>query len=501
MLNPRQPLFAGAAVSPASLLGVLGASFAFLLLVLAGGATAMFALLAFIAVLSLGMAFVIQGGWRTLNGVCVAMLALKFLLVSQLAKVALGEPGDRNLEQPLVTMGVLAVGSAALLIAAGVAQWVALRQPVMGPEWSEDKLRTAALLALLIGTGSYLVLKVAGGVRVGGVFGVLKQFLFLQGLAVALGTAWTVVHSRGRRLFSWLNGLPFGVQFAAGFIDAGRMHMIEPVLIVLLTAVAYGFRFRVMHFLSGLLAVLLAYFFLIPFGHLARTETRHETFSANLVATGAFLYENFSSGSGWRKFYTEYDESLEDLGNSYFDVPHGLLDRLSLIKPMDLLVTATLREGESGWETVTHGLEMLPPRILYPRKPAIGTGSLLGQKAGVLTDEDEGTQITFGFMADAFSSFGWAGVAIISFVIGLGFFTVYGKLVGPLAGNVWCVCLMAHFQHYFAENNIAAMVLTIAQQSLVFLAAYYGLKLACQYSPGRLLAAWRSPELAARNSA
>ncbi len=483
-----------------ALLWTLGGAFAFLALVLLGGAAVSYALLAFAAFLFLALAFGAQGGWRTLNGICVAMLALKFLLVSQVAKVILGEPGDHNLDQALITMGVLAVGSAALLAAALVARGFAFHRPVMVAEWDAEKLRSAALLALGIGTMSYLVLKVAGGVRIGGVFGVLKQFLFLQGLAVALGTAWTIVHYRGRRLFSWLNAVPFLIQFAAGFIDAGRMKMIEPVVLVLLTAVAYGFRFRWTHFAAGLAAVLFTGLFLIPFGHVARNQTRHESFAANLVETGAFLYENFATRAGWEKFYAEYDDSLDDLGNSYFDEPHGLLDRLSLIKPMDLLVDATLRGGESGWETVTHGLAMLPPRMLYPQKPPIGTGSMLGQKAGVLTDEDEGTQITFGFIADAFSSFGWAGAAIIPFVIGLGFFLVYGKLVGPLAGNVWCVGLAAHFQHYFAENNIAAMVLTIAQQSLVFLAAYYGLKLACQYSPARVLAAWRGPELAVRPS-
>lgn len=472
--------------SSAELLLVLGGALLLLLLQLLNGTEPLFALLVFAGLVISWAAVAVLGGWRNLPGFCVAILALKFLLISQVAKVAFGEPGNSNLEVPLISLGALVAGLFAMFVAALVYRLIPTGRPLMAAEWNPDSLRVTALVSLSLGLTSYLALELAGGIRIGGVFGVLKQLLFFQALSIAFGTAWTITQSRGRRLFSWLNGLPFGVQFVMGFVEAGRLKMLEPVLLVLLTAVAYRFRFRAAHFGFAAVAALVAYLFLIPFGALARSEIRDADFQRSLSLTGEFLRENFTSLAAWREFYHKYDETLEDTGFSYFDEPNGTLDRLSMIKPMDILVGATLAHGESGWETVSHGFKMLPPRFLYPQKPAFGTGTILGLKTGMLSEDDEGTQVSFGFIADAFSAFGWLGVAVIPFLIGLGFFLVYGKLVGGLHGNVWCVVMMAHFQHHFAESGVAALTLMICQQSLVFLASWLFLRLLLRAEPWRL---------------
>lgn len=465
----------------------------------ATGTPLAFALLVFAGLVAAGLTVAVLGGVTTLPGFCVAMLALKFLVVSQVSKTVLFEPATSNLSYPMTTIGALVIGMFGLLLAAWCTRLIGVRRVIIEGERDVDKLHAAAIVSLSIGLFSYLVVKLfaggeGGGIRVGGVFGILRQLSFFLGLSIALGTACTIVRSGGTRLFSWLNAIPFSVQFLMGFVDAGRMKMIEPVVLLLLTALAFGYRFRPRHGLAALVAVAFGYFFLIPFGHVARSETRDPDFERNIASTMEFLERHFVSREGWKQFYNQYDESLADLGNSYFDEPNGLLDRLSLIKPMDMLVAGTVEEGESGWETVSHGFKMLPPRKLYPQKPPIGTGTILGHRAGVLDESDNGTQVSFGFIADSFSSFGWLGVAVIPCLIGLGFFLVYGSLVGPLRDNVWCVSMMAHFQHYFAENSIAAMILTIFQQSIVFLFAYFLLKLVTHYWPSRGLAAYRDPD-------
>lgn len=480
--------------SPSKSLFVISGALLLLSVQLLVGTKPLFALMVFAGLIVSYATVMILGGWRSLSGFCLAMLCLKFLVISQLAKAAFGEAGDSNLDAPFVTIEAFLTGLIALMFAAIVCRLVPRGRPVMTAEWHEESLRFSALVSMSLGLTSFLVIALAGGIRIGGVFGVLKQFLFFQELAVAFGTAWTIQRSRGKRLFSWLNGLPFAVQFGMGFVNAGRLEMLEPVILVVLTAVAYRFHFRLAHFAVALVFGLIGYSFVIPFGALARTEIRDPDFHRTLTLTGTFLEDNFVSIRGWRDFYRRYHDTLEHTGFSYFNHPNGTLDRLSLIKPMDTLVAATLAHGESGWDTVAHGFEMLPPRILYPDKPAIGTGTYLGLKAGMLAEDDEGTQVSFGFIADAFSSFGWTGVAIIPFCIGLGFFLVYRKLAGPLKGNVWCVVMMSHFQHYFAETNIAGFILMICQQSLVFLASWLFLKFILQAEPWRALGLFSSRE-------
>jgi len=190
---------------------------------------------------------------------------------------------------------------------------------------------------------------------------------------------------------------------------------------------------------------------------------------------GEFMSSYFMSRSGWQDFSATYKtQQAEEV--SYYQRPDAALDRLSVIKPVDVLITATLRQGESGWETVTHGLKMLLPRKIYPQKPAIGSGNFLGLKAGLLTEDDFGTQVSFSIIGDAFSAFGWRGVALIPLVSCLSFFLIYRCLVGPVERNVWCIYFMVYFQHYFVELSIAGFTVCTFQQPFVFLATSWLLR-------------------------
>jgi hypothetical protein len=100
-------------------------------------------------------------------------------------------------------------------------------------------------------------------------------------------------------------------------------------------------------------------------------------------------------------------------------------------------------------------------RFLY-ENPA----NYLGRKAGLIEEDDGLTSVSFGFMADAFSAFGWPGAAAIPLALGICFFGLNRWMVGPLPGNVWCAFLFAAYQHEFAEFSASSLFSYVTYHNL-----------------------------------
>jgi hypothetical protein len=274
-------------------------------------------------------------------------------------------------------------------------------------------------------------------------------------------------------LFSVFNAVPFFVSFVFGVLYASKEGMFAPFLYLALAACAFKFTIRGVHLILFLGVALVATFIFYPFGQLARNEVRGFGFKDTIKESGRFMAGHFGSLDGFQEMLSaEANAPPEQDYYNYYRKPLGLLERMSLIKMADLLTAATLREGTSGWETVTHGFKMMVPRAIYPQKPVWNTGEILAQKVGMLAEDDESTQVSFGFIADAFSAFGWWGAVIIPFLLCLGFFLVYKYLLGALRQSIWGIFFAAQLQHAFTEATIASMTLTILYTPLMYVALH-----------------------------
>src|SRR5579859_7251488 len=96
---------------------LIGAFLLFALLISSGTSVA-FGFLIFLFVILSVLTINLLGGLATLSGICVAALALRIVLIPQVAKVAFWQPADSFLEVPVVTAGVLTLGMAGFLLAA-----------------------------------------------------------------------------------------------------------------------------------------------------------------------------------------------------------------------------------------------------------------------------------------------------------------------------------------------------------------------------------------------
>jgi hypothetical protein len=311
-----------------------------------------------------------------------------------------------------------------------------------------------------------------GVIRVGGAAGALRQLSFTSKLAVVFATAHALVRSRGRHAFSALNVAAMGLMFLGGLLTASKQMMFEPPLLFAVTAVAFRFAFRPVHLAAFLALGVLAQVVLFPFAQVARNFVRGYGLVQSVQHTSDFIAALARTGQPIVALHAAAaaDDFGAEEGLTYFHGAGGFIERFSMIKAMDILVTETLRDGASGWETIAHGFRMLVPRFLNPSKPAINTGNFLGHKAKMLGDNDEGTQVSFGFLADSFSAFRWWGAFLAPCLLMTAFVLVYRALTGPLERNAWCAFLVCDFQHSFAEQTIASMLISIVLAPLSFLA-------------------------------
>src|SRR5262245_9978532 len=89
---------------------VVGGALALLVFQLVSGTLQLYAELIFLFIVLSGVTVNLLGGFKSLSGVVVAFLSLKFVIISQIVKVFLWEPGDSRLEVPLETASILLLG-------------------------------------------------------------------------------------------------------------------------------------------------------------------------------------------------------------------------------------------------------------------------------------------------------------------------------------------------------------------------------------------------------
>ncbi|NDA65147.1 MAG: hypothetical protein EB141_00865 [Verrucomicrobia bacterium] len=455
----------------------LGFAVALFVLQVASGTNLLFAELVFIFTMLMAFTVNLLGGLHTVSGFCVAVLGLKTVVVSQVGKVAYWEPAHLELSEPVTTLLVLLCGLAGITVAGVLTRPFTVKKPLLAAFQDEPTLRVAAWLTSGIGLVSMLGMITMGAedgvIQVGGVAGILRQLSFTMKLAVVFSTAHTLVRSGGRKAFGWLNCATMGAMFMFGLLTASKQMMFEPPLLFAVTAIAFGYAFRPAHFAALVALGLLAQVVLFPFSQVARNFVRGYGIVQSVEHTSAFIDALVRTGQPIAQLHAavEVDENTSEQGLAYFHGASGFLERFSMVKAVDILVIETLHDGISGWETISHGFRMLVPRFLNPSKPAMNTGNFLGHKAKMLGDNDEGTQVSFGFIADSFSAFKWWGAFLVPCVLLTAFVLIYRTLTGSLERNVWCVFLMCDFQHSFTEHPIASLLISLVLAPL----SYYAL--------------------------
>lgn len=478
-LNPTASFPSVGASRP---LYLLGAALLLLVLQLLSGTGAVYALLVFALLVVTYAAVSWAGGLESLFGIAIFYLLFQHVLIAQLAKLFFWEPADAPLRQPVTTMGVYVIGMASIALGARLADLLANHSrrrlgPLFITEMRSSRLLWMSILCTIFSTALILAAHTTGtdaktgGAVQGGVLGPLKQVGLLGPLAIASGTAYMIKTSGGRRSFGLVNGIPIAVHIATAILGANREAAVNPLIIFVLTCIAFRYRFRPKHYALLIACAYIANFIIFPYALIARGVVRTGVFEENVSRSAGMMIEIIQDPFKYRNQVDQLNakRSREVSQFDYYAHSSPILDRYTVLSWSDAVVDATVNHGETGWETITPGFAASLPRFLNPDKPFVQSGNFLAhrEKGLMLNRKDHTTGITLGFFADAFSSFGWLGISVIPCLVIFCLMTVYCLLIDVrIWGNVLMLSLLTQIVWGFSEGTIADMILLCLVGSL-----------------------------------
>lgn len=422
---------------------------------------ALFCLLTYLAIKE-------AGGIATMTGFCVFYLAFQNVLISQIAKVVFWDPADHKLQQPVTTIEVYVCVMAGIYLAAVVARRMGTlrRQPLFPPITDPTRLMWIAYIS----TALYVFLTVyvtrgttdaeTGAHNFGGLAGILQQFSFL-GFAVVSSTAYIITASRGRRSLGLVNLIAISIPFLSGILGASREGITSAVVLYFVTCFAFRFRFRLINYAVLIGGACFAQYILFPYALYAREFVRTPDIQKNIQRASSILLDVISDPVRYQKMQQKSSRDYRtELVYEYYDKPEPSLDRYTLIKITDGLVDATLRDGNTGADTIMPGITMPIPRFFLPDKPFMSVGNLVAHREpGLIGKEDHTTGITTGFAGDAFGSYSWVGAVLIPFLLMLGWFCgLRYTTQDSLEKNIFALALFLQTANNLSASSIAPLM-------------------------------------------
>lgn len=410
-------------------------------------------------------AYSAAGGFRTVYGLGILAMAIEHIWASQFGALWFHTPPEKHLSVPIATMSMYCVGMASI----GVGVWIGTRlplligkRPLFGPIPDDAyTLRNMAIAGTLFAFFRLALMMTSKGAT-GGIIGPIK-FLISDDFVIACGTAATVVGSKGRRSLGILNITPMLPYFALSFVGASRGGMIALLVTYVVTALAYGYRFKPQHVVTVIIFALILEKIIFPWAAVARNYVRGESGAISQTSKGLSLLVEACSPESFREKYLHIpntDPPAVVAARTYYDGTAGeTLGRATLIKPVDVVMECVLRQEPWGMKTITSGFWKSIPSFLNADKSqgGDGTSNMLAHRSSVLMDpKDVTTQPTFGLLLDSFSAYLWWGVAIIpGLLVGFSAYVYRHIMDIKLLGNVFALGWLFQLSLHFSEWPIA----------------------------------------------
>lgn len=412
------------------------------------------------------------GGIKTLTGLTVGYLGFQHLVCSQFAKLIFGQRPDTPLLQPILTMEVYLVGIFATFLACLLAQLPCFTKlkPLLPSQITPDRLRVIAYLSV-----GLMVLRYMGSPQLGvGGIRFLMNFDFITPMAAASVTAYQVLKTEGKKFIHPLSYVCVGVPFLIAIIGFQRKEAIYSIVVILAVAIAYGFRFRPIHFVFGLGLLYFFQFIFFPFALYYRSEVkRTNDLVRNMAMAWEALGDVVANPMEYQKEEKFKPTSYDATRLLYYNQrPSPTLDRLTTVIITDALVHVGKHEGTYGWKTIQYGFEMVVPRIFNEDKPILGTSNMIARMApGMVGPDDYGTQITMGYFAEGYLSFKMWGVFGISFATMFAFLVLSRFMLGDiLQRNLWVCAWIVTVPWTVSESPVQLIIIMVLQAMPLFVA-------------------------------
>lgn len=410
----------------------------------------------------------VTGSWRSNFGILNLAILIKFLLFALIIKIICLQPSDYPLFAPLETSIVTLLGFAGVLIGTIIQKKLPVpKRRLIYPINDKNFYLILYLFFLIVGYGAWLYIYITRqdaelDMTVGGVFGLLTAFGEFRDLSITAVLYY--VHLSGSKKFLTHPLVIFTITVTtlAGIYSVSKQAIIQPLVYFCFSILAIkgpNYKpFWIALIVGGLLFTNVVY----PFSQFARYGGgRTGTTMQRVTAIAEILPKMILDPDYSEVVNTALDKKLHTY-EPYLPVAGYSLGRMAMVAEADRLVAASANTENTGWETITWGFKMVLPRFIYPDKPILASNNYLARIAGQVGGNDYLTQVSYGFMANFYNAFGYAGALIGSTLLIGGLYYWLTLFFGDYPNiNIWTIAIFGQYNHLLSEQSIAGIIASI----------------------------------------
>lgn len=417
------------------------------------GTSPTFALFSFIFIVIFGITFNLAGGLSRTSGAYIFFFAVLAVILGLVWKALLGEPGDSNLQQPVLTMEVYVGIMIAMCMAVVLSRRLASRKALLGNLVTDANMASAAMGCMLTGLTIGLILQLVE-TQQGSALSALSQVNRFLPMGLILGVIYEIRSSGGRRSVNLVALLSGGVIFFQGLIGFSKEGLFTPLACWLIAAGSQGYRLARYQIIGVILTVFLMSHYLVPYAQYGRNYFE-PTFAGRVKMSLNLLGDLGGTRDKYEETSADYYERQIQ---GYYNKSQGFMDRLQMISPDDSLVELTEKQGPIGILPIVMGFENLIPRFLWANKPFINFGNFYAHQMGSLAADDTTTGISFSPAGEAFYIARWTGIFFWTPLLLLLLFTLFDSLCGDTRVSPWGLLMCAFFAHVAPEGGLQAVI-------------------------------------------
>lgn len=448
--------------------GVYVAAFIFMFLQAAGCfllGTRFYSLFALIAIDAGCLFLVVNYGLANANALAIVTAFSFQIIIAAVIKLAIGQPLEENLLTPETTFGIELVYFLALLAAFHVTRVVRIPnlfpRNVLDPE-TLNYIAIGTSIVSLVATVVYLRQSAEIGQAMGDVSSTSSPVMVaIRGfgtLGLAAAAARAVLLSERRRVLDPVSGIILALSLAVGLSTNSREGVAAPIVAVVLTGLAFGYRPRLTTVLGGAVFAIIFVSYISPALLLTRGERdvqgpiERTVNVLNVIADLLFETPKAAEYKGLLGF-----SENNHLGR-YFGFYNALADRVALVQTVDLVADGIEKSANLDDDLLPNVFAtLLPEKVFllfgYVRPPPVSVGDVVAWAAGISP---------YGYIsflaipenAEAFAVGGLPAVAYRTFFVYALCFAVFYLFGGvDLRSNILAITLFLMFYHTAAEGS------------------------------------------------
>jgi hypothetical protein len=249
------------------------------------------------------------------------------------------------------------------------------------------------------------------------------------------------------------------LQIILGVITTSKEVSMSAALAYIVTVLYFGYRPKIRDILITSFIFLFYILIVVPISQFGRDKTGVDSIQRKWEVFPELVAELFSNSDSLLSLYEiqrQNEKEYMTSSNAYFTSAHSVVERLSLIKAADILITTSTLKGTLGWDFFLKTLDILPNSLTG--NTSYHSGNFLGKWTDSVSEDDEATSVSFTPIAEAYVVDHWVSVIVLGGGVFFLFFFINHAFFPLLSENIWAIWSFLLIQHSIAETSLSWMV-------------------------------------------